>query len=272
MQLRLPGATFEALRMTFIVVAANNDYAIHVADTLLTKIGGAFYADDAAKSLVVHTANATCALSYTGIACIDNQRTDEWIAAKLNDFDPSKKSLKDVADYLTTSLNEALGRHPSLGIHGLTIPITGLGNLSRGLHEIAIGSISNMETPQPKYNAFTHVDPKGREFRCFVWTPTPGSAPPRYYMAVHGSISQKLNIGGHRRKIIRDLESAKTADDVGAVVNSLVAMLRHQRLDSKISGVVGENCNSIVIDRNRKVTVLFHGPTDAVVRQPIIIG
>jgi hypothetical protein len=44
--------------MTFIVAASTNDIAIHVADTLLTKRDGSFYADDLVKTTIVHCKDA----------------------------------------------------------------------------------------------------------------------------------------------------------------------------------------------------------------------
>jgi hypothetical protein len=248
--------------MTFIVAASTNDVAIHVADTLLTKRDGSFYADDLVKTTVVHCKDAALLLSYTGLgASIDRKRTDKWLVARLREFNAPTKVFVEIVAYLADALTDTLRRNPALEAVGLTLVINGLGVSPKGVRQQAIAMISNIQEARLKRNDFAYVKPAGRKFSRFFLPP------PRWYMSVSGSISETLNISGHRKKIIGALQAAKTQDEVKALLDSLVAMLRYQRTDQKLGKVIGEDCTAVAIGRDYGSTAYFYGSKDSVVQR-----
>jgi hypothetical protein len=162
--------------MTFIVSASTSEFAIHVADTLLTKPDGSIYSDELVKTTIVHCKDAKIIASYTGLAIIDRTRTDKWLVARLREFDAPAKVFQEVVQFLTSCLNRALTKNPAFQRHGLTLVINGLGVSPAGKHQQAVALVSNMEAPTPMRNDFSYVAPKGRAFGCFFLPP------PRWYM------------------------------------------------------------------------------------------
>lgn len=253
--------------MTFIVAASTDDIAVHVADTRLTKTDGSFYADDLVKTTVLHCKDAALLLSYTGLASIDGKRTDQWIVAQLHKFNAPAKVFVEIVNHLTDAFSDARRRNAPLAQFGVTLAINGLGVSPTGVHQQAVAVISNTEEPRPKRNAFVYVNPRGRNFRCFFLPP-----PNSYYMAVHGSVSETLNISGHRKSIIRCLQTIKAQGEVKPLLDSLAAMLRDQRTDPKLSNVIGDECTAVAIGRDYGSIAYFYASSgSAVSRYPNIV-
>lgn len=87
--------------MTLIINAITPRYCLQVADTRLTNANdGSLFDDDAIKTTVVYCTNAIVVISYTGLAFLDNIRTDKWVVEQLIKFKSWEKNLKEVLDYL----------------------------------------------------------------------------------------------------------------------------------------------------------------------------
>ena len=251
--------------MTFIVAVSNDEVAIHVADTLLTNPDGSFHADELVKTTIVHCRDAKLLLSYTGLAILDSTRTDKWLVACLRKFNAPTKVFNEIVQFITKCLNESLSRNPALRSAGLTLVINGLGLSPSGEHQQAIALVSNRHKPIPKRNDFAEVDPKNTPFSSFF------RSPPTWYMAVHGAVSEQLNIGGHRRKIIEDLKAVNTQDEMKKLLDSLVAMLRLQRTDPKLGKLIGDDCTAVAISKDYKSFSYFYSRNSTVQRFPNIV-
>lgn len=249
--------------MTFIVAASTNEVAIHVADTLLTNPDGSFYSDELVKTTIVHCVDAKLLLSYTGLAIVDGIRTDKWMVARLWEFKAPTKVFREIVQFLAESLNNAVGKNPALQVTGLTLVVNGLGVSPKGEQQQAIAIVSNRY--KPMRNDFANADPKTTPFNTFFLDP------PRWYLAVHGAVSETLNIGGHRRKIIDDLKAAKTQEHVKPLLDSLVAMLRLQRTDPKLGKFIGDDCTAVAIGKDYKSSSYFYSKDTEVQRYPNLI-
>ena len=146
--------------MTLILAAGNPELAIHVADTLLTKPDGTFYADELVKTTIVHCKNAKLLISYTGLAIIDNTRTDKWIVRRLREFRAPSKVFKEIVFFLADALNKAVRRKPALRTIGLTLVINGPGVSPDNVRQLAIAYVSNVGKPHPKRGHFMPLDAK----------------------------------------------------------------------------------------------------------------
>jgi hypothetical protein len=251
--------------MTFIVAASTDEFAMQVADTLLTNPDGSKYADKLVKTTIIHCRDAKLLISYTGLAIIDGVRTDKWLVARLNEFEASRKVFVEIGRFLAERLSAALKSNPAFQRHGLTLVINGLGVSPAGKHQQAVAIVSNMETPIPKYNSFVYAAPKGRSFGIFFLDP------PRWYMSVHGAVSETLNVSGHRKKIIRELKSVRTQEQARRFLDGLVAMLRLQRTDPRLGRLIGDDCTASVIQRDYNSNSYFYSKTSTVHRYPNIV-
>ena len=90
-------------------------------------------------------------------------------------------------------------------------------------------------------------------------------------MAVHGAVSEQLNIGGHRRKIIEDLKAVNTQDEMKKLLDSLVAMLRLQRTDPKLGKLIGDDCTAVAISKDYKSFSYFYSRNSTVQHFPNIV-
>lgn len=159
-------------------------------------------------------------------------------------------------------MNNALRRNRPLEAAGLTLVINGLGVSPEGVHQQAIAEISNCQEFQPKRNDFAYVKPKGKKFSRFIFQRSPP-----WYLSVNGSVSDTLNISGHRKKIVSQLRAAKTKDEVKALLDSLVAMLRYQRTDQKLGKIIGNDCTAVAIGRDYGSTAYFYSSKGSMVRR-----
>jgi hypothetical protein len=69
--------------MTLIITTATKDFVFQVADTQLTNPNGTVYSDKLVKTTIVHCSDAKLLVSYTGLAFINNIRTDIWLVGEL---------------------------------------------------------------------------------------------------------------------------------------------------------------------------------------------
>lgn len=69
-----------------------DDFTIQVSDRRLTRVDGRFCDDSANKAVCVVCQDAAFSIDYTGIAQIQNRRTDIWLADYLTDSNAGFKS------------------------------------------------------------------------------------------------------------------------------------------------------------------------------------
>jgi len=86
--------------VTLIVTAATKDFIFQVADTKLTNIDGTSFDDVLVKTTLVDCYDVKVSISYTGLAFIEGQRTDIWLAFRLKEFEAWDKCFLEVIDFL----------------------------------------------------------------------------------------------------------------------------------------------------------------------------
>jgi hypothetical protein len=86
--------------MTLILSAFYNDFVIQVSDRRLTHPDGSLYDDESNKAILLEN---RIAIGYSGLAFINGQKTDDWIAQTLINIQAKSQS-QDIA-YLMTELS-----------------------------------------------------------------------------------------------------------------------------------------------------------------------
>jgi hypothetical protein len=255
--------------MTLIITAVTRDNAFQVADTKLTKLDGSFFDDNLVKTTIVHCYDAKLIISYTGLATIDGKRTDIWLAKQLREAKAWEKVFVEVVEILRESLTQALTKNKSLGLYGLSVVISGLGNSPEGIRQPAIAFISNMEQPIPKSNSFKGASPQGRIFDKYFFDTGKNFTT---YISVHGAVGPKIAINGIRKKIQNELLGIKSQDELINVMDRLVAMLRLQRKDIRIGHLIGNDCTATVIKSDFNSLSRFYTNDKTIKRFPNIVS
>jgi hypothetical protein len=88
--------------MTLIISAVTSKKMYQVSDTRLTR-NGDLYNDYSIKTTLVACKNAFISISYTGLAYLDNLRTDEWLVKILSDFHAWDKTLIEIAEHIKSA-------------------------------------------------------------------------------------------------------------------------------------------------------------------------
>ena len=86
--------------MTLIISAVTSRKFYQVSDTRLTKPNGDLFNDFSIKTTLLQCKDAVISISYTGIARLDNLRTDEWLVKILSDFHAWDKTLFEVSEHI----------------------------------------------------------------------------------------------------------------------------------------------------------------------------
>lgn len=257
--------------MTLIINLATPDFVLQVADTLLTWPDGTKATDESVKSTIVHSKTAKLAVAYTGLALVDNVRTDKWLAKELTAFASWERDSAEVVAFLKERLTRALGGNPALGRFGLTVTLAGLGLDSAGRRMPRIATVTNMEEFQKgPPERFVDVVPSGRQFEHYFWTPTGDF---KWFLSVHGvtSPAHESATRAFSRRIGRRLKAAKT-DEAAEVLDYLVALVRLTRRDKQIGHLVGHDCTGIRIGSDFRSTSFFYTAGGKIGRVPNIVS
>lgn len=253
--------------MTLIITAVNNQVAIQVADTLLSK-NGKPYDDKLVKTTIVHSSTGKFALSYTGVGNLDGVRTDLWIARQLTDFEAWIRPAPEILDFLKNKLTDAVPRNRYLKGFGLTVVLSGMVTMKNGRLGPAIAEVTNLHRPpHPKSMTFESFAVPQSSFHFHVMRLGKDSS----YISISGA-SDPFAGNSFRREIEKLLEIATDTDSQMAVVRLMVAMLREHRKGRCLAGVIGENCTSAIIQNDlRSASSFFGNGGDAIRRIPNIV-
>lgn len=253
--------------MTFIISVATRDFALQVADTLLT-VNGRFSDDELVKTTIVQCRDAKVAISYTGVAFIDRKRTDKWLVARLRESQAAGKVFMQVLELLKDALTEAIRRNPELSRYGLTLAIVGLGYSFQGVRQPAIALVTNCAEPQSQRNEFKDIHPRGRQFSRYVFSVDDNFTD---FISIHGAIGPKLMINGLRRKIQKQVRKARTHSELNSLISGVIMMLRRQRRDTGVGHLIGDDCTAVLIKTNFSSVSWFNTRTKKIKRFPNIV-
>ena len=258
--------------MTLILNLATKDFALQVADTLLTQLDGTKYDDQLVKSTIVHCRDAKLAVGYTGIGFIDNERTDKWLARELYSFKSWEESSSDCVAFLKRRLTAALPLNPNLGRHGPTVSLFGLGLDPAAKHRIVVSTVTNIEnlTLGPPQE-FVDVSPVGRLFEHYSFNPEFDGP---WIITLHGANSPEYAdiTETFKRKMSKRLKYARNDKDAVELLDYMVSMLRMSKRDKKIGHLIGHDCTGVRIRGTFNSTAFFYSKNKRVLRFPNLVS
>ena len=229
--------------MTLIITAATKDHIFQIADTRLTRSDGKFFDDNSVKTTIVHCYDAKLIISYTGLASINGERTDQWITRKLKNWKSWEKTFSEVVEFLRCELTKAAFYDKNLESIVLTLVIAALGINTMRERDFAMAKVTNCAKPRKMYCSFELLKPS-REFQKYFFTTTDSF---RWYLEVDGAVCITKEINALRRNIAKKLPQIKTNEQLIEMMKHLVAWLRLQRKNKEIGHLIAEDCIGVHI-------------------------
>lgn len=123
--------------MTLILTLVSTNKIVQVSDRRLT-LNGEIHESNATKAICVSCSNAHFSVGYTGVAEIDDKRTDYWIVDQISStFSSGHQDIGMVARQLAQDLSDAIfklrykGRRVRLEDKGLNLVLAGYGGADK---------------------------------------------------------------------------------------------------------------------------------------------
>ncbi len=231
--------------MTLIITAVTRDGIVQVSDRRLTKDGQS-YGDFSNKAVCVSCSDGPLAISYTGLAEIGGQRTDEWLAECLASI------IDDQTD--TLSVLEALQKRTTSTFAHLRIP-----QEQQELTFVLAG-------PRLRLAVFGYVS------NVLDWTGKrlPG-VQQSFSLGVHWPMisarcrKATVQIDGREeavdetlRKRINKLKRKMFFQDSRTVAQTLVTIVRAAGRHPQFKTCIGRDCMSVIVPRAGSFHSMYH--------------
>ena len=218
--------------MTLILVAANRDYSIVVADRRITQ-NGTSVDEEFNKLLIFVCDDARVTFSFTGLATYGDFNTMEWLGYNLRDIGEVKGTIQEILSELKTRLQDLFSDK--------AIPLQSL--------EIVVSGFQYSPSPTQFIITLSNIALNGRpsaEFKLYLFPSY--DSPFVYVTGVETSFAQNI------RERLKDLIGEKLPHR-----NLLRFSIKHMQNAAKsnsASNLVGEQLSSVFIDSRVDTTIL----------------
>jgi hypothetical protein len=219
--------------MTLIISALDSKFVVQVSDRRLTRTDGRLLDDFANKAICVVCVDAVFSIAYTGLANINNKKTDEWLTDYLASINVGELTVYDIIKKLRKRLESTFLSFKHIGsARALTLVVAGFA--SRG---VFAGQLSNIEGDDAR--RMSNIDDRFHE-HFWVRDTTPMK---EMFLIVHGAEQAILQTS---IKSIRKIARRGSAVDSRRTVAPLVRLIRRAASDPKQGHVIGKNCMSVI--------------------------
>ncbi len=253
--------------MTLIITVATRDLVFQVADTRLTRIDGKGFDDNSVKTTVVHCSDSKLLVSYTGLARIDNERTDIWLVKILNNAHVWEKTFPEATKFIESELTKAISRNKYLAEYKLAFVIAGLG-INKGVRDLAAALVTNDERFVPQRRLIDHKKIEG-QFGSVFFQPDPG---PISFWSVYGAVDVTSEMKALRRQIEGKIVKAKTNQQLDEIMHHLVAFLRLQRKSEVVGRLISDDCTVAHLGSDYKGSLFYFSNDKKTRRYPNIVS
>jgi hypothetical protein len=252
--------------MTLVITVATKHLLIQAADTRLTK-NGRLCSEDLVKTTLVQCYDAKLAISYTGLAVIDAQRTDIWLYNLLTHADAWQITANDVVELIRASLTDCIPREANLRSVGLTVVVGGLALLADGRKDLVLSCITNSE--RLANNHFERLFQPAERFQSYTCHVDINKT---YVIQINGAIDLDESITALRKKLAHSLPTARTKEDLQHIMQYLAFWIRLAHKSRKVGNLIGEDCTVVCIDSQFKMSLHYFSQNKEIQRLPNVVG
>ncbi|MCL5962180.1 MAG: hypothetical protein M1358_23170 [Chloroflexi bacterium] len=241
--------------MTLIITAVTRDGIVQVSDRRLTK-DGQVYDDSSNRAICVSCSDGRLAISYTGLAEIGGQRTDEWLADYLASIVDDRIDTLSVFEALQKRTTSAFSR---LRIHQehqeLTLVLAG-----PRMHLAVFGYVSNVLDWTGK-----RLPDVQESFSLGVHWPMISARCRKATVQIDG---RKDAVDETLQNRINKLKRKMYFQDSHMVAQALVTIVRAAGQHPQFGKYIGRDCMSVILARTGGFQTMYHPDQGDVVNYP----